>query len=173
MYSAFDTLYPHIPGSFSPPQRKRSHGFLASVKGLVKRPSRSKLDTPSSDDRALPSRSTSALGPRRRQRSHSPIPRIQAHSWGGSGSKGQRHRENVPSMIDYLTLAQLENVWYKQDSYKGCVSTPQAAPDVDMQEIQLRQSDRDSPSLDNHPALRARGSSFDEPTWSRPPSYRP
>lgn len=125
MYTAFDSPYPHIPNAAFPVQRKRSPNFLKSVKHLVKRPSRSGLEAPKEDTWTLRSRSTSELGQHPRQWSHSPTPRFHTRTWGGSSArtrKGQRSREQVPSMIEYLTLAQLENVWYKQDSYKGTVS---------------------------------------------------
>ncbi|KAL8677231.1 MAG: hypothetical protein Q9186_006324 [Xanthomendoza sp. 1 TL-2023] len=180
MYSAFDSPYPHIPDAAFPIPRKRSPNFLESVKHLVKRPSRTRLEVPRDDDRDLHSRSTSDLGHHLRQRSYSPVPRVQARSCGGSCTrtrKGQHSREHVPSMIDYLTLAQLENVWYKQDSYKGTVSVPQSTPCPDIERMQQRQQrNRDlleEPSLDAHPAIRARGASFDDSSWSRPPAYRP
>lgn len=177
----FDSLYPPMPDPRHAGQQKRSRSFLASVKGLVKQPSRTRLEPPTIDAPALQPRSTSALGYHSRERSRSPIPRIQAHSWGGSGSsrKVKRSREHVPSMIDYLTLAQLENVWHKQDSYRGSVTTPQTAPNPEIQQMQKRldgwapQSTRDPHPMDVHPALRARSPSFDDSAWSRPPSYRP
>ncbi|KAI4250156.1 MAG: hypothetical protein L6R40_000328 [Gallowayella cf. fulva] len=179
MYSAFDSPYPHIPAAAIPIQRKRSPNFLESVKHLVKRPSSTRLEAPKDNDPTLHTRSTSDLAPRARQRSHSPVPRFHARSWGGSSArtrKGQRSREQIPSMIDYLTLAQLENVWYKQDSYKGTVSAPQPTPSPEVERMQQsQQRNRDllnAPSLDAHPAIRARGASFDESTWSRPPAYR-
>ena len=36
-----------------------------------------------------------------------------------------KRRGQTPGMEDYLTLEQLENVWYKQDFYVGCMSLPQ------------------------------------------------
>lgn len=181
MDATFDSLYPRMPDSRHASQQKPSRGFLASVKGLVKQPSRTRLEPPAIDVPALQPRSTSALGYHSRERSRSPIPRIQAHSWGGSGSsrKVKRSREQVPSMIDYLTLAQLENVWHKQDSYKGSVTTPQTAPNPEMQGMQKRLDGRapsgnhDPHPMDVHPALRARSPPLDDSAWSRPPSYQP
>lgn len=37
-------------------------------------------------------------------------------------------------MDDYLTLAQLENAWHKQDSYVGCVIAPQKITQYTFQE---------------------------------------
>lgn len=179
MYTAFDSPYPHIPNAAFPVQRKRSPNFLKSVKHLVTRPSRSGLEAPKEDTCTLHSRSTSELGQHPRQRSHSPTPRFHTRTWGGSSAstrKGQRSREQVPSMIEYLTLAQLEIVWYKQDSYKGTVSAPRSTPSPEIEHMQQRQPrNREilrGPPLDAHPAIRARGVSFDDSTWSRPPAYR-
>ncbi|KAL8687806.1 MAG: hypothetical protein Q9218_006123 [Villophora microphyllina] len=180
MDATFDSLYPPIPDTSHAGQRKRSRNFLASFKGLVKQPSRTRLEPPAIDVPALQPRSTSALGYHSRDRSRSPRPRIQAHSWGGSGSsrKVQRSREHIPSMIDYLTLAQLENVWHKQDSYKGCVSTPQTAPNPDLQRMEKRlggwalENIRDPHLMDIHPALRVRSPPLDDSAWSRPPSAK-
>lgn len=36
-----------------------------------------------------------------------------------------KRRGQTPGMDDYLTLEQLENVWYTQDFYVGCISVPQ------------------------------------------------
>ena len=46
-----------------------------------------------------------------------------SHSW--DSWQIMKPRGRTPGMDDYLTLEQLENVWYKQDSYVGCVSVPQ------------------------------------------------
>lgn len=178
MDATFDSLYPHIPDSSNSGQRKRSRSFLASVKGLVKQPSRTNLEAPLNNGRAPPSRPTSELGYHPRQRSRSPVPRIKVRSWGGSSSKGRRSRERVPSMVDYLTLAQLENVWHKQDSYRGCVSIPETAPSPEIQQMQQQLINRragGSPEprfMDIHPALRAKSPPLDDSAWSRPPSYR-
>ncbi|MCJ1485445.1 hypothetical protein MMC06_005619 [Schaereria dolodes] len=37
----------------------------------------------------------------------------------------RKSRRYVPSMVDYLTLEQLEDVWDLQDTYKGTVDVPQ------------------------------------------------
>ncbi|KAL8767321.1 MAG: hypothetical protein Q9209_006159 [Squamulea sp. 1 TL-2023] len=179
MYTAFESPYPHLPNVAFPIQQKRSPNFLESVKHLVKRPSRTGLEAPKDHSWTLRSHSTSELGRHPPQRSHSPTARSQAWTWGTSSArtrKGQRAREHIPSMTDYLTLAQLENIWYKQDSYKGTVSAPQSIPSPEFDQMQQRQQRNreilSGPSLDAHPAIRARGVSFDESTWSRPPAYR-
>lgn len=178
MYSAFDSQYAHIPGPAYCPQRKPSPRFLSSVKSLIKRPSRTRLEVPPVDSQALPSRSSAECSRQSRERSRSPVPRVEAHSWEAPFRNENTRRENIPSMIDYLTLAQLENVWYKQDTYRGCVSMPQTAPSPELEYWQRQESSRTSeriypsPSLGRHPAFRVRRRSFDEPVRSRPPSYR-
>lgn len=178
MYTVFDSQFAHIPGPAYSPQRKRSRSFLSSVKSLIKRPSRTRLEVPPVDSQALPSRSSAESGRQSRERSRSPVPRVEAHSWEAPLHKEHTHREHIPSMIDYLTLAQLENVWYKQDTYRGCVSTPQTAPSPELEYWQRQESSRSSerifpsPSLGRHPALRVRRRSFDDSIWSRPPSNR-
>lgn len=187
MCTAFDSQYAHIPGPAYAPPRKRSPSFLSSVKGLIKRPSRTRLEVPPVDNQAFQSRSTSELSSRSRERSRSPMTRVPARSWEGDPRGDPHHysrqepppREHIPSMIDYLTLAQLESVWYKQDTYRGCVSAPQTAPSPEIEQWQQQELGRSSgevrrsPPLARHPALRVRGRSFDDSTaWSRPPSYR-
>ena len=161
MYTAFDSPYPHISPPVFPVQRKRSPNFLESVKHLVKRPSRTRSEAPRENTRSLRSRSASELGQHRRQRSQSPTSQPQPRTWGASSThtrSGQRSREQVPSMIEYLTLAQLENVWYKQDSYKGTVSAPQTTPSPEIEHMQEQRQRRNreilrGPSLDIHPAI--------------------
>ena len=179
MITAFDSPYAHIPNAAFPVQRKRSPNFLESVKHLVKRPSRTNLEVPRADPGTLRSRSTTQLKQHPRQRTYSPPPRSRTRTWGGSSAgtrKGQRSREQVPSMIDYLTLAQLENVWYKQDSYKGTVPAPQSSPSPEVEHAHQRQRRNreifNGPLLDAHPEIRARGVSLDESTWSKLPAYR-
>lgn len=179
MCTAFDSQHAHIPGPAYSPQRKHSASFLSSVKVLIKRTPRTRLEVPTVDSQVLQSRSTSQPGPRSRERSHSPVARVQARSWGGPSRKEHTPREHIPSMIDYLTLAQLENVWYKQDAYKGCVSAPQTGPSPEREHWQQQESGQSSerirlpPPLSRHPAVRVRGRSFGDSSWSRPPSYRP
>lgn len=174
MYTAFDSQYAHIPGPAYSPQRKRFPSFLSSVKDLIKRPSRTHLEVPTTNNQDLRYRSPS----REHERSRSPVPRLRIHSWGRSSRKGQRPREHIPSMIDYLTLSQLENVWYKQDSYRGCVAAPQTAPIPEVERWQQQESRQTTDSigltapLRRHSALRGRRRSFENSVWSRPPSYR-
>ena len=62
----------------------------------------------------------------------------------------RKGRAHIPSMIDYLTLEQLEGVWQKQDSYKGVLDVPQkpATP------ISLIAEETDEYSPIYHPAFR-------------------
>ncbi|MCJ1375408.1 hypothetical protein MMC20_006643 [Loxospora ochrophaea] len=40
-------------------------------------------------------------------------------------------RRPIPSMLDYLTLEQLEDHWVKQDTFKGAIDIPQRAQALD------------------------------------------
>ena len=42
----------------------------------------------------------------------------------GSKASGRQSRKHIPSMIDYLTMEQLEREWQRQDRYKGTVDGP-------------------------------------------------
>ena len=177
MVTAFDSLYPTPPEPSS--RRKRSNSFLASVKGLVKRPSRTNLEPPANDDAGLQNPPNTNIDSQPRALLPASRSRSQSRSWGGFPRRGRRSHEHVPSMIDYLTLAQLETVWRTQDTYKSCVSAPQTERTGEMQQFMSRRTDlrdeenHDLLSADVHPALRPRGRSFDDSAWSRPPSYRP
>ena len=43
---------------------------------------------------------------------------------GSKPSSSRQPRKHIPSMIDYLTMEQLENEWRRQDRYKGTVDVP-------------------------------------------------
>lgn len=113
MDSSFETLY-SSPSQILP-KRSRSPRLLATVRDLhiplsLKR-SRSAQKEQSSYD--------------------SSCPRSQDNStkqilW--------KRRGQTPGMDDYLTLAQLENAWHKQDSYLGCVIAPQKITQYTFQE---------------------------------------
>jgi len=60
-----------------------------------------------------------------------------------------RSRKYVPSMADYLSLEQLEDLWESQDFYKGPIDVPQK-PASPMWRI-----DEDDPRSPIHPAFRA------------------
>ncbi|MCJ1225329.1 hypothetical protein MMC12_001978 [Toensbergia leucococca] len=121
----------------SPQPRSPSPNLLASMRNLVPMPlrrSRSPSRPPREDEELRP-RDASLLTVPDSHTSHrleisQPQPISPNFSLPRRGSHDpersrERHREQIPSMIDYLTLEQLENVWRKQDTYKGCVEIPQ------------------------------------------------
>lgn len=104
MDSSFETLYSSPPQN--PPKRSRSPRLLSTVRELHI--------------------SLSAKRSRRAQKKHSS--RNSSCPDPQDGSLKQmlwKRRGQTPGMDDYLTLAQLENAWHKQDSYVGCVIAPQ------------------------------------------------
>lgn len=113
MDSSFETLY--CDASQNPRKRSRSPRFFTTVKELHK--------------------TLSTKGSRSASRKHnlhdSPRPNSQESSmkqilW--------KRRGQTPGMDDYLTLAQLENAWHKQDSFVGCVIAPQKITQYSYQE---------------------------------------
>lgn len=108
------------------PRRRHSPNFLASVKSLVHR-SRSPIRPQISHGEICntPPIEESYTAPHRQAIPHA---NNEPRSLRSPGQRRRNRREHVPSMIDYLTLSQLENVWQRQDTYKGCVDAPQRAP---------------------------------------------
>lgn len=113
MDSSFETLY--SPPSQEPSKRSRSPRLLSTVRDLhislsTKR-SRSAQRKHSSRDASCPDPQDGSL---------------KQMLW--------KRRGQTPAMDDYLTLAQLENAWHKQDSYVGCVIAPQKITQYTFQE---------------------------------------
>ena len=140
--------------SLSQPRRGRSPSFLTSVKDIVHR-SRSPLRPRTSNGEihiSAPLEIPQSV-PHRRAIS-SPADNKAPSS--RTSSRGRRERrKNIPSMIDYLTLSQLENVWQRQDTYKGTVDAPQRAPQQSARfPSQRREEKLQVPIMDVHPALR-------------------
>lgn len=158
-------------------RRKASPNLFSSMKGLIKLRSRHHIETSLFSSDALPGRSIDSTH-RPRQRFRSPVPQSSARSWVPSLRKRSSRRQHVPSMIDYLTLAQLENVWYSQDSCRGCVRANQIAvrPEVQLQSQQHSSRRSDELFLPQSPRcppnMRAERRSFDGSVRSRPPSYQ-
>ena len=120
---SFDSLYPgrgrqdssqhpsQTPHKSTSPRKPQR--FLSTVKDLMHRGSRSVNSLPASKSTNeltivhphLPPRSKSV------NNSDKPIP------W--------KQRGQTPGLDDYLTLAELESIWIKQDSYVGGVEAPQ------------------------------------------------
>ena len=99
----------------------------------------------------LPSSKTSSLRNNLREPLRSPSgariqikPGVRAPGVPGTGQS----RRYVPSMVDYLSLEQLENLWQSQDLYKGPIDVPQkpASP--------LWRLSEDDPRSPIHPAFR-------------------
>lgn len=168
MCSPFDSLYPHLQQSHMASRRSRSPNFLASVKGLVKKRSGLQLGSSRAEDTASTHNLLQTLTPR----SH-------VRSWNGFSRKRQQGREQIPSMVDYLTLAQLESVWQTQENFPSSNGTLQSGRyDSSIEKRPISTSHRGEQEADNlhgniHPALRPRRRSFGDSSWSRPPSYRP
>lgn len=170
---AYEDLKPLDPPVLSESviQRGRSPSFLSSVRNMVQHPlkrMRSPMRSPPLHEdnlaadwspRNTSSRLTSRhshcgshIGPCQSSchASHRPTRRMKA-----------RRREPIPSMADYLTLAQLEVVWRSQDTYKGAVEAPRAS----------------SPSCENlRPQSRDRGPAYQTNgrlnAWPKPRHYR-
>lgn len=159
------TLHPlsdRVPDS-PLPRRSRSPNFLASVKGLVHR-SRSPLRPRTSNGEIYitPPIQESYTAP---HRPVIPLASNEPHSLRSSGQKRRKRREQIPSMTDYLTLSQLENVWQRQDTYKGCVDAPQRAPQQSaISPRQRTETNLETPFINIHPAQR-RYRSHD--SWAR------
>lgn len=112
MDSSFESLY--SPPAQNPPKRTRSPRLLTTVKDL-----HISLST---------KRSRSA------QRKHSARDSCPDSQNGSLKQMLWKRRGQTPGMDDYLTLAQLENAWHKQDSYVGCVIAPQKITQYTFQE---------------------------------------
>ena len=170
MSSSSTTLFPNYQGSPSPtiatlnpllcrsqdsplPRRSRSPNFLASVKGLVHR-SRSPARPQTSNERVCDVPSIQESSSTERCLSV-PFPHEDSRPLRPSTQRRRKRRENVPSMIDYLTLSQLENVWHRQDTYKGVVYAPQRAPQWNAFISGLRSEEHlQTPHIEDHPAYR-------------------
>ena len=138
------------PPQQDPPRLKRgrSPSFLSSVRNLIPRPlkrSRSKasLDVPRSANKAT-FEDSSASASTSTSHTSSPTSPTSRHSHcclhsgpcevsciEPTHEQARRKRQRLPSMIDYLTLEQLETVWIGQDTYKGTVDAPRTTMDID------------------------------------------
>ena len=157
------------PPQQDPPRlkRNRSPSFLSSVRNLIPRPlkrSRSKasLDLPRSANKATSEDSSASTSTSHTSSPTSPTSR-HFHCCLHSGpcevsciapthEQARKKRQRLPSMIDYLTLEQLETVWLGQDTYKGAVDAPRTTMDIDfnptapsVEQIQRPQQTRSGP----------------------------
>ena len=101
---SYASLYSHR--SQVPPKRSRSR-FVTTLKHVIQR-------STSKPPKLARITTGSKIAP----------PKNLIRSWENWHSAWKR-RVQSPGMDDYLTLEQLENVWYKQDFYVGCTSVPQ------------------------------------------------
>ena len=117
MSSSYDSFLPseHYVSSHAKSRNKSSH-FLTCIKSLVRHPlSRSRL-----------SHRPRQCNKNERERTVSQAVEVnrQPHSFslklssGIQASPRRRHQVPVISIADYLTLAQLENLWHQQDTHK-------------------------------------------------------
>ncbi|MCJ1351517.1 MAG: hypothetical protein MMC33_001501 [Icmadophila ericetorum] len=81
---------------------------------------------------------------------HPPVPSATASAPQALRAPGRQPRCHVPSMIDYLTLKQLEDVWSIHDQYKGPLDVP-TKPSTPVWRIE-EELDPRSPLV--HPAFR-------------------
>ena len=135
------------------PRRSHSPNFLASVKGFVHR-SRSPVRPQTSNEELY---HIPPIQESYRAEHHLPVPvsNNESRSMRPSTQRRRKRRENIPSMIDYLTMSQLENVWQKQDTYKGVVDVPQRAPQQGSIISSLRSDEYlETPRMGDHPAYR-------------------
>ena len=123
MYS-YEATPPSQPYVVPPPEpRGRSSNFLTSIKSLV----RSSLSRSRSPRRLQASiiegrleREISRTTYDKRQAHPSSSKCLKPHLWPRRRSRRQRQRRaSITSVGDYLTLAQLENVWRQQDPFRG------------------------------------------------------
>lgn len=169
---AYEDLKPLTPPLLSEPpaQRGRSPSFLSSVRNIVQHPMK-RMQSPNrsqpldGDNLAVDwsPRSTSSCPTSRHSHCGSHIGPCQSSchtSHRPSRRMKARRREPIPSMADYLTLAQLEVVWRSQDTYKGAVDAPRAASPCS-EDLRPRSRDRET-------AYQTNGR---RNAWSRPRQY--
>ena len=75
----------------------------------------------------------------------SPVPKVPV---------AQKPRKNVPSMCDYLSLEQLEDLWSTQDMYKGTVEAPTRSKPRRFTAAQIKEARAQIGDLPVHPAFR-------------------
>ena len=121
-----DLLYPDRPCHKSPKHSRDSspksssrkpQKLLSTVKDFVHRTSRSVTSLPTSKS----ANELTITHP------HWPPRSTSMNSSSSAPSSSWKQRGKTPGMDDYLTLAELEHVWYAQDSYVGGVEAPQRA----------------------------------------------
>lgn len=159
MHSSYDVFLPsqaYIDPL--PDPRVRSSNLLTSIKSLIRGSlsrSRSPRGIQAGND-GRKEREPSQTIHDRRQVHQSSHKRLKPHVWP------RRHPQApITSVADYLTLAQLENLWRQQDRRQG---DPEIARRPQQQKPEPSATDalRSNPSSDIHPAFRSRRTSFSE-----------
>ena len=193
MDSSFLTLpppYEHLPTPPSPTssehprgRRGRSPSFLNSVKTMMQQPLKRMLSPGRSPglppEIVLPSQNSNLSDGWVPHNQSRPRPTSSRHSHCGyhtgscehschachrpSTRQGRSRREPIPSMADYLTLSQLEDVWRGQDTYKGCVEMPRRTHEIALQTTRTRTEDQETAYQAN---LRV------HPNYSKPRHHR-
>ncbi|MCJ1406606.1 hypothetical protein MMC19_000672 [Ptychographa xylographoides] len=152
--------YLHIPPEYLNAQQARNFPGSTNQRPQVSAfPSSSSLPVSTNDRPRLPiaaSMSTTNL-PRAPPRAPSDM-RHQIRlnpAAPGAQSGSRKPRKYVPSMVDYLSLEQLEDLWESQDQYVGPINVPQkpATPRWRIDENDPRSPLRPG-DLDIHPAFR-------------------
>ena len=171
---SYEEVKPLSPPSLSEPpaERGRSPNFLSSMKNIVQHPlkrMRSPNRSQPSTNESLSANWTPRPSGRRSTSRHShcgvhtgPCQNSSHSTHTSSRRRKARRREPVPSMADYLTLAQLEAVWRSQDTYKGAVEAPRTASPR-MGETRPRSASNQETAYEPNARLN---------TWSRPRQYR-
>lgn len=128
MRSSYDSYLPseHCISSHAKSRDQSSH-FLTCIKSLVRHPlSGSRLPhRPRKCNKNEPERMVSQAVENNRQ-PHSFSLKL---SLGLQASPRRRRQVPVISIADYLTLAQLENLWHQQDTHKGDTEIARIARD--------------------------------------------
>lgn len=155
MYSSYEVFLPSQPyiGPLPEP-RGRSSSFLTSLKSLLQS-SLSRSRSPRRIQASVegrPEREISQTTHGKRKVHPSSPKSLNSHVW-------PRRRRQLPitSVADYLTLAQLENLWRQQDRSRGDAETARQSQQQKFGQAMTRGWVRQPiPSSDIHPAFRSR-----------------
>lgn len=159
MHSSYDIFLPSQAYIDPLPEsRGRSSNLLTSIKSLVRGSlsrSRSPRGLQASNDGRTEQEISQTIHDRRQvhQSSHKCL---KPHVW-------PRRRPHAPitSVADYLTLAQLENVWRQQDRHREDAEIARR-PQQQKPEPSATEALRPNSSSDIHPAFRSRRTAFSE-----------
>lgn len=180
-------------------QRDSSGKLLTSIKSLVRRPwqpsSSSRHSSPDNRPRTSYGSHTRKIGPKeldydlpirttppqytRRESYPSPNPSNTPNQQQSNPRRGRRCQNTVVSMADYLTMAQLENVWQQQDmprnnpvttapTLRPSPTRPSAAQRALPRTIQGATRSSDSPTSNSNQTPHQPLSDRDCPTTLRP-----